>query len=138
TPNHRLVPIHELPTFRSRVINEARIGYDFIRQASSTQEPVKASEVGISRANASTFPGLPLIRIAPNAGGIVFGTATANIDLAFTAPSATFGDTVSITRGKHSIRAGAEIIYYQHNIKSNQNSRGQIDFNPSNSSDSFN
>ena len=111
------------------MINEARGGYNFIRQTSSPLEPVKDSDVGIKRANADTFSGLPLIRIAPNAGGIAFGTATANIDLAFAAPSATFADMLSITRGKHRIQVGAELIYYQLNIRSNTNTRGQIDFN---------
>jgi outer membrane receptor protein involved in Fe transport len=125
--DNRLISIQHIHTFSSRVINEARIGYNFIRSASFPQEPVKDSDVGISRANAATFPGLPLIRIAPNAG-VVFGTATANIDLAFTAPSATLAEVLSITRGKHNIRTGGEFIYYQLNITANQNSRGQIDF----------
>ncbi|PYS67579.1 MAG: hypothetical protein DMF73_19020, partial [Acidobacteria bacterium] len=43
--NDRLVSIQEIRTFGSRVINEARIGYNFIRQASSPQEPLKDSEV---------------------------------------------------------------------------------------------
>src|SRR5882672_671594 len=127
--DNRLVSLQDIHTFSSTVINEARLGYNFIRQGSFPHEPVQDSDVGIIRANASTFPGLPLIRIAPNAGGIAFGTATANIDLAFTAPSATLADTLSITRGKHSIRAGAELTYYQLNITSNTNTRGQIDFN---------
>jgi hypothetical protein len=127
--NNRLVSIQDIHTFSSTVINEARVGYNFIRQRSFPDEPVKDSDVGINRANANTIPGLPLIRIAPNAGGIIFGTATANIDLHFTAPSTTLGDILSITRGKHSIRTGAELIYYQHNIAGPQNSRGQIDFN---------
>ncbi len=127
--NNRLVSIQNIHSFSSTVINEARIGYNFIRQASLPLEPVKDSDVGIRRANANSFPGFPLIRIAPNAGGVAFGTATANIDLAFTAPSATLSNILSITRGKHSTRTGAELILYQLNITSNTNTRGQIDFN---------
>ena len=76
-----------------------------------------------------TFPGLPLIRIAPGGGGIVFGTASILIDQQIAASSTTLADILSITRGKHSIRTGAEIIYYQHNSTENLNVRGQIDFN---------
>jgi TonB-dependent receptor-like protein len=126
--NNRLISIQHVYTFSPRVINEARIGYNFIRQESFPQAPVKDSDVGIRRANADTFPGLPLIRIAPNAGGVAFGTATGNSDLAATVPSATLGDVLSISCGQHSIRTGAEVIYYQYNVRSNQNSRGQIDF----------
>ena len=43
--------------------------------------------------------------------------------------STTLADILSIARGNHSIRTGAEIIYYQHNSTENLNVRGQIDFN---------
>ena len=42
--------------------------------------------------------------------------------------SATVGDVLSITRGTHNIRAGFEVIHYRYNVRSNQSSRGQIDF----------
>jgi hypothetical protein len=127
--NNRVISVQHVRAFGPNVTNEARIGYNFIRGQSVPEEPVADSDVGIQRANAVTFPGLPLIRISPNSGGIAFGTATGNSDLASTTPSATLADTLSISRGEHSVRAGAEIIYYQFNVKSNQNSHGQIDFN---------
>jgi Carboxypeptidase regulatory-like domain/TonB dependent receptor/TonB-dependent Receptor Plug Domain len=126
--NNRLISVQDIHAFSATVINEARIGYNFIRQVSFPQEPVKDSDLRINRSNAGTFPGLPLIRIAPNSGGIVFGTAAANSDQQLAAPSTTLADVLSITRGKHSIRAGAEFIYYQLNLAFNQNTRGQIDF----------
>ncbi len=125
----RLVSIQDIHTFSSAVINEARIGYNFLRFDNFPDEPVKDSDVGINRANANIFPGFPLIRIAPNAGGIVFGTGTVNIDLNTAIESTTFADILSITRGRHSIRAGTEVIYYRHNSTENFNPRGQIDFN---------
>jgi carboxypeptidase family protein/TonB-dependent receptor-like protein len=125
----RLISIQDIHTFSSTVINEARIGYNFIRVNNAPDEPVKDSDVGISRANANSFPGLPLMRIAPGSSGIAFGTANAVIDQRFTAPSTTLGDILSITKGKHSVRAGAEVIYYQFNGTENLNTRGQIDFN---------
>lgn len=126
---NRLVSVQDIHTFRPSVINEARIGYSFLQQKSFPDEPVKDSDIGINRANANIFPGLPLIRIAPNAGGIVFGTGTVNIDLTTAIDSTTFVDILSITRGKHSIRTGAEAIYYRHNSTEHFHPRGQIDFN---------
>ncbi|MGH9962518.1 MAG: TonB-dependent receptor domain-containing protein, partial [Pyrinomonadaceae bacterium] len=128
-PRNALVTLQDTHTFNSRVINEWRIGYNLRQQISSPQEPLKDSDVGISRANANTFPGLPLIRIAPTGGGIVFGTASILIDQQVAASSATLADVLSITRGRHGIRTGGEIIYYQHNSTENLNVRGQIDFN---------
>jgi hypothetical protein len=129
TNNNRLVSLQEIHTFSPTAINEARFGYNFIRQVSLPREPVNDSDMGISRANANAFPGLPLIRIAPNAGGIVLGTATTIIDQHVAVPSTTLADVLSITRGKHSLRMGIEVIYYQVNVESNFSNRGQIDFN---------
>src|SRR6266446_2110359 len=50
--NNRLISIQDIHSFSSTVINEARIGYNFIRQTSSPLEPVKDSDVGIKRSNA--------------------------------------------------------------------------------------
>lgn len=126
--NNRIIALQEAHTFSSRLINEARLGYNFIRQDNFARGPVKDSDVGIRRTNANAFPGLPLIRIAPSGGGVAFGSPTFP-DSRNTMPSMTAADLVSITRGQHSIRTGGEIIYYQHNFTANQNSRGQIDFN---------
>jgi hypothetical protein len=127
--NNRLVSLQEIHAFSPTSINEARFGYNFIRQVSVPREPLKDSDIGINRANANASPGLPLIRIAANAGGIVFGTATTIIDQHVAVPSTTLADVLSITRGKHSLRMGIEVIYYQVNVESNFSNRGQIDFN---------
>jgi carboxypeptidase family protein/TonB-dependent receptor-like protein len=126
---HRLISLQHIHTFSVSIINEVRFGYSFRKQHSSPQEPVTDSDVGILRANEATFPGLSLIRIAPNADGVAFGTASILIDQQVAAPSATFGDVLSITKGKHSVRTGGEIFYYQENATENLNVRGQIDFN---------
>jgi hypothetical protein len=127
--NHRLISIQEVHTFSSKVVNEARLGYNFVRNNSAPQEPVKVSDVGISRANAGTFPGLPQIRIAANARGVVFGTQAGTIDLRAVHNSATAADVLSIMRGEHTIRTGAEIIQYQVPIALPFFRRGLIDFN---------
>ena len=127
--NHRLISIQDIHAFGPQVLNEARIGYNFVRNNSFPQEPIQDSDVGIRRPNAGSFPGLPLIRIAPNARGLAFGTGFANIDLQATHHSATLGDTVSLMRGNHTIRTGGELLKYQATIALNFFRRGQIDFN---------
>ncbi|HKY27574.1 MAG TPA: TonB-dependent receptor [Pyrinomonadaceae bacterium] len=127
--NHRLISIQNIHTFSSKVVNEARAGYNFVRNNSFPEQPIKDSDVGISRPNAASFPGLPLIRIAPNARGLTFGTGFANIDLRATHHSATVADVLSIIRGGHTIRTGADVLQYQVTIALNFFRRGQIDFN---------
>jgi len=127
--NHRLISIQHIQSFGPRSLNEAHIGYNFVRNNSFPQEPIKDSDVGIRRSNADSFPGLPLIRIAPNARGLAFGTGFANIDLQATHHSATLRDVASLMRGNHTIRTGGEVLRYQATIALNFFRRGQIDFN---------
>ena len=127
--NHRLLSIQNIHTFSSRLLNEARVGYNFVRNNSAPIEPFKDTDVGIHRSNSDGFPGLPLIRIAPNARGLAFGTGFANIDLLATQQSATVADVVSITHDSHAIRTGVEVVQYQAAIALNFFRRGQIDFN---------
>jgi len=125
--NNRLISIQQIHTFSSSVINEARLGYNFIRQDNFPQGLVRDSDLGIKRANANAFPGLGLIRIGA-AGAVTIGTAPSLGDIQNRESSTTFGDTLSITRHGHSLRTGTEIIYYLQNIYGNNNRRGQINF----------
>ncbi len=125
--NNRLLSFQYLHIFSPTVINEVRAGYNFIRVDATPQEPVNDSSVGITRANANVFPGLPLIRIAPAAGGVVIGTSP-TIDVQARAPSTTLADTLSITHGKHQVRTGAEFRYSENNYTLNFFTRGQLDF----------
>jgi len=125
--NNRLLSLQYVHVFSPTIVNEARVGYNFIRVDATPQEPVNDSSIGITRANANAFPGLPLIRIAPAAGGIVIGTSP-TIDVQARAPSTTLADTLSLTRGRHQIRTGAEFRYSENNYTLNFFTRGQIDF----------
>ena len=125
--NNRVVTVQYVHTFRPNLLNEARAGYTFIRNNTFPQEPINDSNVGIARSNANQFPGLPLIRIAPAAGGVIIGTA-ATIDGRAAPTVATFADTVSLSQGRHFLRTGAEIRYNQINANVPNTVRGQIDF----------
>ena len=126
TFNNRLISIQDIHSFRPKLTNELRLGYAFNSNNTLPQEPVTDAEVGISRANSSALPGLPLIRIAPAAGGVIFGTPT-NIS-----PARVFVDTLvdslTMLRGKHTLSTGLEIRYNGVNLTAQNFTRGQIDF----------
>jgi hypothetical protein len=118
--NNRLISIQEIHTFSPTAINEARLGYNLIRGKNFPQTLVKDSDVGIARANANAFPGL---------GAISIGSVTIGGSAAFGGgrdSSTTFADILSITRGRHSLRTGAEIIYYQTDKHASTSRRGSI------------
>jgi hypothetical protein len=125
--NNRLITLQYTHIFSPRIFNELRAGYNFIRVDAYPQEPVNDSAVGISRVNASLFPGLGLVQINAAAGGVVFGTS-ATIDVKAKAPSTTIADTLSITSGKHTFRTGGEFRYNENNYVLNFFTRGQIQY----------
>ena len=121
-----MIVLQDIHAFSPRIFNEGRLGYVFNRNYAAPQEPVKDSDLGIRRANAASFPGMGLIRIAASAGGIVTGTQASGSPA--TAFVASVADTLSITRGNHAIRAGEEIRLNGVNLLFQTLTRGQIDF----------
>jgi Carboxypeptidase regulatory-like domain/TonB-dependent Receptor Plug Domain/TonB dependent receptor len=129
TQNNRVLSVQEVHTLSPRTINEARLGYSFIRADTLGQMPVKDSDFGIKRSNASSYPGLGIIRIgATGANAVAIGNAGTNIDSGNTESSITLVDILTLTRGRHSIRTGGGIIFYRNNLAANNNRRGTINF----------
>jgi Carboxypeptidase regulatory-like domain/TonB dependent receptor len=124
--NNRVVAIQDIHVFSPTLLNEIRIGYAGTLSPVTPEEPITDEQVGIARANARSFPGLPLIRIAPSGGGVIIGTPT-NLAVANTSTS-TLYDSLSVIRGKHTLRGGLEFRYNTADFAQNQFIRGQIDF----------
>jgi len=126
TLNNRVAAIQDIHFFNPSLTNELRLGYTLNSNDTIPQEPVTDAEIGVTRPNASELPGLPLIRIAPAAGGVIVGTAT-NMNPA--KPSVTtFADSLSFLRRNHTLRTGFEIRYNEVNFTQGAFTRGQIDF----------
>jgi carboxypeptidase family protein/TonB-dependent receptor-like protein len=127
--NHnRIFSLQDIHAFNSKITNELLLGYNFIRTEAVTRQSLKDSDIGITRSTATAFPGMSLIRIASESGGIVFGTGAVQ-DGRSTLPSTTLADTLSISDGSHSIRAGAVFRYYEVNFDAPVVTRGIMDFN---------
>ncbi len=124
--DNRVAAIQDLHFFNPALTNELRLGYAFNSTSTLPHEPVTDAEIGVTRPNASELPGLPMIRIAPAAGGVIIGTPT-NINPA--KPSVTtLADALSLSRGNHTLRTGLEIRYNEVNFTQGASTRGQIDF----------
>src|SRR5207248_4592915 len=127
TLNHRLITVQDIHSFSSTIINEMRLGYSFNRNDTHPEEPILDSDVGIHRSNAAHFPGLAMIRIAPGTGSAIIGSTPAG-EGRRAASTTTFADTVSVVRGPHALRTGAEFRYNLINFATPGSPRGQIDF----------
>src|SRR5260370_13200061 len=126
TIDNRVAAIQDIHFFTPVLTNELRLGYASNSNNTIPHEPVTDSEIGVSRPNAGDLPGLPMIRIAPAAGGVIVGTPT-NINPA--KPSVTtLADSLSFLRRNHTLRTGLEIRYNEVNFTGQVFTRGQIDF----------
>ena len=98
--------------FSSRAVNQFRAGYSRISSRSSAPSPLTSQAVGISRIGDPQVRSLPHMQIL---GAFQIGNAlndkneTANNNFYFS-------DTVSLSRGKHSLRFGSEIFRNQFNL----------------------
>ncbi len=106
----RIVSLQDTHVISPRVINEARLAYSFLRVDAFPQQPVNDQALGIQRSSAASAPGLGMIQIAPAAGGIAFGTAPL-IDVVAQGGTSLAADTISMQKGKHALRAGAEVRF---------------------------
>src|SRR6185503_12411555 len=123
--NHRILALTDTHVFNSGIINEARFGFSRIRTSSFPEEPFTAAELGIRNPLGSLFPGMPTIGVT---GAFTIGSTTL-ADEAAAVNTFLFADTVSMIRGRHALRAGAEARRNQANFFFNFFSRGQLIFN---------
>ncbi|MDX6443978.1 MAG: hypothetical protein QOH71_1052 [Blastocatellia bacterium] len=129
TQDNRLISLQHIYILSPRLVNESRAGYSFIREDMSGQNPLRDSDLGIKRANANTYPGLGAIRIGPTGtNALVIGNSGSNVDTQNVVSATTLVDSLSLTRGRHSLRTGAQVIYYRNSLGANNNRRGTITF----------
>jgi hypothetical protein len=127
--DNRLISFQNIHLLSSKTINEVRFGYSFIRADMSGNTPIQDSDLGIQRANANVYSGLGTIRIGPmGTNALSIGNSGSNVDTENAQSSMTLIDILSMTRGLHSIRAGAQVISYRNRLAANNNRRGTIGF----------
>jgi outer membrane receptor protein involved in Fe transport len=124
--DNRVLSVSYIHLFGPNTVNEARFGYNFIRNNQLPQEPIRDSDLGIQRTTAENFPGLPLILLAREAQGASVGSPF--VSLPGSSSSLSFGDTLSWQHGKHSLRFGGQVIFRRWAVTGNVNSYGEIDF----------
>src|SRR5579864_2363677 len=126
TINNRVAAIQDLHFFNPALTNELRLGYALNSVSTPPHEPVTDAQIGVTRPNASDLPGLPMIRIAPAAGGVIVGTP---VNITPAKPSVTtLADSLSLLRRNHTLHTGLEIRYNEVNFTQQAFTRGQIDF----------
>ena len=109
----------------SRQLNEVKFGANRFVFATKPTDLATLSQVGATRANSASFPGLYQF----TTGLFTFGTGV-NDDRGTASNTYQWGDNWTMTVGKHTLRAGGDWYRYQLNRFNNFGTRGSITFTP--------
>lgn len=116
-----------LHTFGPQMVNEARLGVNRYVNPLQNGDQRSAAEFGLP--NGSSANGIPTIAFAQGGlaglGGLSWYNRDQNELTVYAA------DTVSVLRGAHSLKFGAEVSRYQFNTRGADNQRGSVFFDGS-------
>jgi hypothetical protein len=127
TIKQKLYSITDNYIFSSKIVNQARFGFNRLRVTSVPEEPFTAAQFGITSSLASLFPGAPTIQVAGLDSQFFFGSAPL-ADQSSRINGYNFSDVLSVTAGNHRLRFGGEHRFSQVKFYFNAFSRGQIIF----------
>jgi len=130
---NRFVKLGWTSVLSSRLVNEARAGYNQFFFALVPHELISLTDIGQTRANGTKYPAATRFAIS-GTGAFQIGTG-ANDDRGGTFHTFVLGDDLSWTHGSHSFRFGGEGSYYQLNRFNNFATRGSITFGNGSASD---
>src|SRR5215469_4649076 len=111
--------------FTPHLLNEFRVGLTNIKSATLGVENVTVNDVGMAKWDGSLYPGIPALSVS---GLLNFGGIGVNSFQSGGNTSITIGDTLSFTRGRHTIRAGIENRRYAWNVDNEYGTRGSLSF----------
>jgi hypothetical protein len=122
--DNRFLSLSETHIISPRLLNEFRAGFSRFISANQPTDVIALKDVGAARPNSGQFPGLYRVNIS---GLFSLGTGV-NDDRGTVSNQFNYADTWSLTAGKHTLRAGGEVVRYQLNRYNRFASRGDLAF----------
>ncbi len=124
TANNRFLALTDTQVFSGGMVNEARFGYNRVQTTSAPREQFTAAQFGISSPNGNRFPAMPAVGLQNmfTAGPSGFSTGRTLVQ------TWSFGDTVTLTRGNHSLKLGGEFRYNKVDLAFDVFARGFLTF----------
>jgi hypothetical protein len=122
--NQRVLSVDDIHIFSPALVNDARVGYTNITTSATPQEPFTSAQLAVASPLSNLFPGMPEISVANDfdLGASPFSDNRA------AEPTYTAGDTISWTKGSHSLKFGFEYKHHELTEQFNLYTRGQIFF----------
>jgi hypothetical protein len=125
----RSVVLNWTRTFSPRLLNEARLGFNRLKETSLVADSGNignfAEKIGIPGGN-SAGPGLPLLTLSDATAIGNRGSVSLTVSNVFQ-----YGDSLTYTKGRHIFKTGLEVLRYQQNrfYGSNNGIYGAFTFN---------
>lgn len=109
---NRNVVVTEVATITPKLVNEGRVGWNTPYGDITLPNGPYLQDIGMTRVNAVTVPQIPSISVSGSFTLGYGGSSPQTID-----PTTwTFQDTLSLTRGAHTMRMGGELRKHQTNV----------------------
>ncbi|MBI3694170.1 MAG: TonB-dependent receptor [Acidobacteria bacterium] len=121
---NRFLSLSQTHLISPRQVNEFRFGFSRFNSSFAPTDLVNLKDVGATRPNEGAVPGIYFFSIT---GLFSFGTGV-NDERGTISNQFQWGDTWSLTAGKHSFRAGFEALRYQLNRYNRFAARGSLTF----------
>jgi Carboxypeptidase regulatory-like domain/TonB dependent receptor len=123
--SNRFLKVGLTHVFSPNTVNEFRFGYSRYRFDLLPTEPISLADIDSTRPNAAEFPGAWQPDIT--GGGFSIGVG-ANDNRGTRDNTFVWGDDLSKTLGKHTLRIGGEIDYWQLNRYNHYEKRGVVTY----------
>jgi hypothetical protein len=118
---YRLLSLDETHVFSSSLLNDVRLGFSRIHGVSSPDEPFTNAQFGIYNSMASKFPGMATIA---ETGNFTIGPAPLSDEKSVT-ESFMLTDMITWNHGRHSLRAGFDVMRHHVDFRFNDFTRGE-------------
>ncbi len=123
--DNRFISLSYTSQIGSRQVNELKFGFNRSVFSLTPRDILTLKDVGATRPNENLYPGIYDFTASTFSFGVSFDDDRGTANNIFQ-----WGDSWSMTVGKHTIHAGGDIIRYQLNKYNNGGSRGGVDFFP--------
>ncbi len=123
--DNRFISLSYTSQIGNRQVNELKFGFNRSIFSLTPRDILTLKDVGATRPNENLYPGIYDFTASTFSFGVSFDDDRGTVNNLFQ-----WGDSWSMTAGKHTIHAGGDIIRYQLNKYNNGGSRGGVDFFP--------
>jgi hypothetical protein len=121
---NRFLSLTHTHIFSPTVVNEFRFGFNRFVSSFVPNDPINLNNIGATRPNEADVPGMYYFAIT----GLFSAGTGINDERATVSNTFYWSDTLSMTKGRHTIRAGGDVSRYQLNRSNRFANRGALTF----------